>query len=44
MVKGRSRAQGQLDGLYDLYAARITDCRLNPPPPDWDGVYVAQTK
>ncbi|MBM3599775.1 MAG: adenylate/guanylate cyclase domain-containing protein [Alphaproteobacteria bacterium] len=44
MVKGRSRAQGRLDGLYDLYAARITDCRLNPPPPDWDGVYVAQTK
>jgi adenylate cyclase len=44
LTKGRSRAEGRLDGLYELYAERIADCRANPPSPDWDGVHVALTK
>lgn len=42
-----AREQGrelQLDELYDMYLARIDDYEVNTPPPDWDGVYVAQTK
>ena len=31
-------------GFYELYEERIADYRANPPPADWDGVYVAKTK
>ncbi|MBO6783015.1 MAG: adenylate/guanylate cyclase domain-containing protein [Alphaproteobacteria bacterium] len=30
--------------LYDLYADRILQYSFDPPPPGWDGVYVAETK
>ncbi|MGE4219201.1 MAG: adenylate/guanylate cyclase domain-containing protein, partial [Alphaproteobacteria bacterium] len=30
--------------LYELYAERIAAFRANPPPADWDGVFVATTK
>jgi adenylate cyclase len=30
--------------LYDLYDERIGEFRDNPPPEDWDGVFVATTK
>ncbi len=30
--------------LYDLYAERISQYSFDPPPPGWDGVYVAETK
>jgi class 3 adenylate cyclase len=33
-----------LDGLYDLYRERIESFLQNPPPPDWDGVFVALKK
>jgi len=33
-----------LSGLYDLYAERIASFEAEPPPADWDGVYVAQSK
>jgi len=33
-----------LDELYRLHAMRIAAFREAPPPPDWDGVYVAVTK
>ena len=33
-----------LEGLWDLYATRIADYRIDPPPDDWEGVYVARTK
>jgi adenylate cyclase len=33
-----------LTGLYDLYEARVRHFRDNPPPPDWRGVFVAETK
>lgn len=30
--------------LFDLYETRIRGFRVSPPLPDWDGVYVAETK
>ncbi len=30
--------------LYRLYLERIARCRAFPPPPDWDGVFVFETK
>jgi adenylate cyclase len=34
----------QLEGLYDLYRERIESFLESPPPPDWDGVFVALKK
>ena len=34
----------KLGALYALYSARIADFMSNPPPADWDGVYVAESK
>ncbi len=34
----------QLDELYDLFERRISDYMREPPPPDWDGVFVAVSK
>ena len=31
-------------GLYDMYDERIAAYRADPPPPDWDGVYEAESK
>ncbi len=33
-----------LDVLYDMYDERISDYEANPPPEDWDGVFVATSK
>jgi adenylate cyclase len=33
-----------VDGLYDMYVERIDAYRAAPPPPDWDGVYAAESK
>ncbi len=33
-----------LDGFYDMYSERIATYRADPPPPNWDGVYEAETK
>jgi adenylate cyclase len=30
--------------LFDMYAERIEAFRRNPPPPDWNGVYEAESK
>jgi hypothetical protein len=30
--------------LYDLYQERIEYYQEVPPPVDWDGVYIAETK
>lgn len=30
--------------LYDVYAERIAYSRKNPPAPEWDGVFVFQTR
>jgi len=34
----------ELAGLCAVYAERIAAFRKDPPPPGWDGVYVAETK
>ena len=31
-------------GYYDVMEARIKGYQINPPPKDWDGVYVATSK
>jgi adenylate cyclase len=33
-----------LTALYDVYEQRIAEFEVAPPPPDWDGVFVATTK
>lgn len=40
----RALAPDSLAGLYDLYAARISEYRTSPPPADWDGVFEARSK
>ena len=35
---------GGVDGFYDLYDERIDEFRSNPPPAEWDGVYIATSK
>jgi adenylate cyclase len=34
----------ELAAFYDLYAERIAYFAVNPPGPDWNGVFVAETK
>ncbi len=38
------KIEANLEFLCDLYKDRIADYRENPPPADWDGVYVATSK
>lgn len=33
-----------LSRLYALFRDRVSGFRADPPPPDWDGVFVATTK
>jgi adenylate cyclase len=40
----RAEAPDSLRALYALYDERIALCESAPPPPDWDGVFVALTK
>jgi adenylate cyclase len=41
----RKAAEGfGVGALYDMYAERIEAFRHNPPPPDWNGVYEAESK
>lgn len=42
-MKGKGLVH-ELHGLYDLYEDRIADYKENPPPTDWDGVFVATSK
>ncbi len=44
LVEARAAAGGKLGVLYDLYEARISHFRSNPPPPDWDGRSMAEHK
>ena len=34
----------KIPGLYDLYDERLDQFELEPPPADWDGVFVATSK
>ena len=40
----RTMSNDEFPELYDLYEERIAEFRDNPPPKDWDGVFVATTK
>jgi adenylate cyclase len=40
----KGRLGGALDGFYEIYEARIKEYMQDPPPADWDGVYIATTK
>jgi adenylate cyclase len=41
----RSAANGfNVGPLYDMYVERIEEFRQHPPPPDWNGVYEAESK
>ncbi|OHC73902.1 MAG: adenylate cyclase [Rhodospirillales bacterium RIFCSPLOWO2_12_FULL_58_28] len=34
----------KISGLYDLYEERIAEYEKNPPPADWNGVFIATSK
>ena len=36
--------ENELAGLYELFRERIAEMQIEPPPPDWDGVFVATEK
>jgi len=38
------KLDANLDVLCDLYDERIAEYKINPPAPDWDGVFIATTK
>ncbi len=40
----RKASDGTLNDFYEIYAARIKDLKNNPPPQNWDGVFVATSK
>lgn len=40
----RNTAPQALKAFYDMYEKRIAEYSANPPPQDWDGVYIATTK
>jgi adenylate cyclase len=44
LAQVRAAGGSELAGLCDVYAERIAEFRKDPPPPGWDGVYVAETK
>ena len=44
LIAGLRQQENSNQVLYDLYMDRIAEYRANPPKPDWDGVYVAESK
>ena len=45
IARGRGAAEDfGLGALFEIYAKRIEDFRKDPPPPDWDGVFVLHSK
>jgi adenylate cyclase len=34
----------ELDSLYDVYEERVADFEIEPPAPQWNGVFAAETK
>jgi adenylate cyclase len=44
-AEGAASSAGlDLSRLYDLFRGRVAAFQTDPPPPDWDGVFVATTK
>ncbi|MBT5193140.1 MAG: adenylate/guanylate cyclase domain-containing protein [Rhodospirillaceae bacterium] len=44
LVGGCRVADGSFSELYDMYDERIDFYLENPPDPEWDGVFIAETK
>ncbi len=44
IVAGQAGLAADLNGFYEVLRERIADFRANPPPANWDGVYVATSK
>ncbi len=44
MKTGKSLCKNLMSDYYDMMSERITEFKKNPPPPDWDGVFVATSK
>jgi adenylate cyclase len=40
----RASGGSEIAGIVAIYEERIAEFRKDPPPPGWDGVYVAETK
>jgi adenylate cyclase len=43
-AEAKALAPDHIAGLYDVYATRLVMMRLDPPPSNWDGVFVARQK
>ena len=41
---GKAGERFGIGAFYDMYAQRVEAFRRDPPPPDWDGVYEAESK
>ena len=44
LVAACQEIEDRYDDLYELYRGRILQYEADPPGPDWDGIFVAQTK
>ncbi len=44
LLAGCAAQDPKLAALYELYGARVDHYEQDPPGPDWDGVFVAETK
>ena len=44
LVTSCQEIEDRYDDLYELYRGRIAQYETDPPGPDWDGIFVAQTK
>jgi hypothetical protein len=44
LLAGIQETEFDLNDFCDLYAERIGYFQANPPPQDWDGVFIAETK
>jgi adenylate cyclase len=41
LAEAHAHAEGRLAAFYELYTERLNRFRAEPPPAEWDGVYVA---
>ncbi|PPR35932.1 MAG: hypothetical protein CFH30_01284, partial [Alphaproteobacteria bacterium MarineAlpha8_Bin1] len=41
---GKSLCKNLMSDYYDMMIDRINEFKKNPPPPNWDGVFIATSK
>ncbi len=44
LIEQCRKLDGSLEVLYEMYEERLAEYRENPPPEEWDGVFVATSK